>query len=207
MASRQRSASDAFDVALDSQRIFDSLADKLVAPIRIADLRAVGLQVLHYLQLPHAAIDIHAKRVSNQFMLANDLIQKQPSDQFASGHGLPDERLRGSSRYSGKPFDFFDLRGCELKRLCDVLVGKGEDLLTRLFDGEVFCSDALRRHGVNGRGKQPADIRTHAVLCEGPGSIVNVAMASTWLSREHAALVLLCRGGPVGVLLFDVPRQ
>ena len=98
MARRQGRAGNVLDIAIEAQRARDRLAHELVAPVRIAHLRAVDFEVLDDLNLADAAVGVEAERVRDQFMLADHLVNEEPADHPALDHGLPDRRLRGSDR-------------------------------------------------------------------------------------------------------------
>ena len=65
--------------------VHESVADELVAPLDVADLRPVVFPVFQHLELTHAAVGIDTERVGDQLVLADDLIQDKPAECFAAG--------------------------------------------------------------------------------------------------------------------------
>src|SRR3954465_2090282 len=109
VANGQGRAADICDVGANRKRTVGRLAYELVAPFQFTDLVAIGLEVLYDLELPHAAVCIKAQCVSDQLMLADDLIDEEPAKHFSLAQHLPSIVLRRASGHARQFLDFLHL--------------------------------------------------------------------------------------------------
>jgi hypothetical protein len=79
MPATQSCSTDVFDVAIEFQRRFTVLTDKLGSPFLIPNLASIGLAIVHYFNLLHRTIGIESGRISDEFMFANNLIDDEPT--------------------------------------------------------------------------------------------------------------------------------
>src|SRR5258706_4732302 len=140
MARREGRASDVFDIAVEPQGALDRLADELVAPNRIAHLGAVVFEVFDYLDLAYAAVGVDSQRVCDQLMLADHLVDEEPSKHRAFGQDPPNLLLRCATRHPRDLVDLLHLPGCKYHGLHDVFVSNRKNQRPRL----------LRTHGFVG---------------------------------------------------------
>src|SRR6266498_491788 len=82
----KRGAADVFDVLVEPELRLAGFADKLRPPFLVANLVAVGFAIVHHLDLLHRSIGVQTEGVGDEFMFANDLIEKEPAAAF----DLPD---------------------------------------------------------------------------------------------------------------------
>src|ERR1044071_5228025 len=75
----QSCSTDVFDVAIEFERRFAGLPDKLSAPPLIANLAAISLAIIHDFNLLDRPISIESRRVSDEFMFADHLIDNEPA--------------------------------------------------------------------------------------------------------------------------------
>ena len=122
----------------------------------------MNFEVLNDLDLTHAAVGVYSEPIGDELMLANDLIEEEPSDHPAPGHGLPDLLLRCPPAHARGAVDFPHLLGRQLHRLMDKRVRNRKNQRPRLFHAHVPGGNALRSNGVDRHRRQPAHIETHA---------------------------------------------
>src|SRR4029450_12243518 len=75
----QSRSTDVFDVAIEFERRFAGLADKLGAQFLISNLASVGLAIVHDFNLLNRTISIDSRRVSDEFVFADNFIDDKPT--------------------------------------------------------------------------------------------------------------------------------
>src|SRR5262245_41918158 len=77
----ERGAADVLDVLVELQRGAMRLADELFAPLRVANLVAVGLAIVEDLDLPHGAVGVQGQGPGDELVLADHLVLDEPAQE------------------------------------------------------------------------------------------------------------------------------
>lgn len=146
-------AADIDYVGTDLKRVGCSLANELVAPLQLLDLITPRFPVFDDLKLAQRAVGMQTDSVGNQLMLANDLIDDEPTEQFTASHRFPYE-LFGRARLDARlDFEQLHLLRRQFNSVGNKLLSLGEDEPAGLVDRHVLGGDALGRGGgKNGNG-------------------------------------------------------
>ena len=75
----QSRAADVFDVAIEFERRFARLTDKLISPFLIANLATVGFAVIHDFDLLDRTVRVQTGGIGNKLVFADDFIDDEPA--------------------------------------------------------------------------------------------------------------------------------
>jgi len=79
MPATQSCSTDVLDVAIEFERRFAGLTNKLGTPFLISNLAAISLAIIHDFNLLDRTISIDSGRVSDEFVFADDFIDDEPA--------------------------------------------------------------------------------------------------------------------------------
>src|SRR5262245_24285862 len=134
----ERGAADVLDVLVQLQLSAMGLADELLAPLRVANLVAVGLAIVEDLDLPYGAVGVQGQRPGDELVLTDHLVLDEPALECGSLEHTPDLLGRLAHVDARVLLDGAHLLAAQLHvgGLEDGRLGEAEPL--RLLDREVL---------------------------------------------------------------------